>query len=139
MTRANGFPWQDDWQWAADRFWNTFEQSRGAARPFPAFNVRDEGERLTLEAEVPGVRREDLEIEALPEQLTVRGRRRPLDEPEAVYHRQERGVGEFVRTLQLPVDVDAERVEATLADGVLTLHMPKSERSRPRRIDLRTE
>lgn len=107
------------------------------SRPFPAVNVWEDGENLYAEAEVPGLSMNDLEIFVVGEELTIKGRRSAPADENVAYHRQERGSGEFARVLTLPVSVDADRVEATLRDGVLTLTLPKAEEAKPRKITIR--
>jgi HSP20 family protein len=106
------------------------------ARPqaFPALNVWEEGDSLYAEAEVPGVKAEDLDISVVDNDLTVRGIRRGSLAEGTTYHRQERGAGEFARVVRLPVDVDAGKVEATLSDGVLLVKLPKAESAKPKKI-----
>lgn len=108
------------------------------AGTYPAMNVWDDGEVLRVEVEVPGVRLEDLEILALGNELTIRGRR---EAPEGNWtrHRQERGTGPFTRSLTLPCDIDADRVEAVLRAGVLMLQLPKAESARPQQITVKAE
>jgi HSP20 family protein len=102
---------------------------------FPAVNLWDDGEHLYAEAEIPGVTEDNLEILVVGNELTIKGRRTmPEDEKEVSYHRRERGTGEFTRSLTLPVDVETEKVEASLKDGILTLRLPKSVEARPRKI-----
>jgi HSP20 family protein len=117
----------------------------GAARPalryraaYPALNVWNEGEALCVEAEVPGIRKEDLEIFAVGNELTIKGRRPPLEGEKLTYHRRERGTGEFTRVITLPDGVDADKVEAVLKDGVLTVRLPKAESAKPRQIAIKT-
>ncbi len=111
---------------------------RNAWRPvaYPALNIWDEGEALAVEAEVPGVRREDLEVTTMGSELTIRGRREVGEA--RTFHRQERGAGEFSRVITLPVEVNPDAVEATLKDGVLFLRLPKAETARPRKITLKS-
>jgi len=104
----------------------------------PAVNVLDVGDALAVEAEVPGVRMEDLEIFAVGNELTIKGRRPAFEGRNVVFHRQERGTGEFSRVVTLPVDVDAERVEAVMRDGVLSIRLPKAETAKPRKITVKT-
>jgi HSP20 family protein len=105
-----------------------------ATRTFPALNVWEAGESLFAEAEVPGVKAEDLDISVVENDLTIRGVRRSMPAAGTAYHRQERGAGEFTRVLRLPFDVDAEKVEATLCDGVLFVKLPKAESAKPKKI-----
>jgi HSP20 family protein len=87
-------------------------------------------------AEVPGMRREDLEISVHDGLLTVGGLRPERAQRGDHYHRVERGRGNFRRTFQLPVPVDADRVTADLRDGVLTVTCPKAANSSSRRIQV---
>lgn len=108
-----------------------------AERAFPAMNIWENAESVFVEAEIPGMKLEDLELTAMGNELTIKGERKRIEDAEACYHRQERGVGTFVRTVRLPVDVNADKVEATFKDGVLTVVLPKSEAARPRKITVK--
>lgn len=103
-------------------------------RAFPTLNVWEDGETIFAEAEVPGLKSESLDISVIGSDLTIRGRRGDEPREGVAYHRQERGVGEFSRVLRLPVEVDADKVEASLTDGVLLIKLPKAESSKPRKI-----
>jgi HSP20 family protein len=92
------------------------------------------------EAELPGMELNDLEIYVTRgDQLTIKGERKEPTTGKAYWHRQERGFGSFTRVLTLPVDVDPDKVEARLHNGVLTITMPKSEKARPRKISVKVE
>lgn len=106
-------------------------------RPFPALNVWEDGDRLMAEAELPGLRLEDIELLVIGNELTIKGHRPKAAETQGSIHRQERGVGEFTRTITLPVEIDAEKVEATLKHGVLTVMLPKVEPAKARKIAVR--
>jgi len=106
-------------------------------RAFPALNIWDDGDCLRAEAEVPGVAMDDLEVYAVGNELTIKGRRQPPQEQNVTYHRQERSTGEFARTVTLPVEVDAEKIEAVLKDGVLTVTLPKAETAKVRKITVK--
>lgn len=108
----------------------------GAAARFPALNVWEDGEALHAEAELPGVHLEDLEILVVGNELTIKGHRQEREGQNLTYHRQERGMGEFSRAISLPVEIDADKVEATLRNGVLTLRLPKAEVARPKKINI---
>lgn len=82
---------------------------------------------------------ENLEILIQGNELTIKGRRELTSEDGAVFHRRERGIGEFARLLTLPVAVDAERAEATLKDGVLRVVMPKAQDAKSRKIVVKAE
>lgn len=100
----------------------------------PALNIWDEGEAIVAEAELPGIKLEDIEVLVVGDELTIKGRRTIESQPNATIHRQERATGEFARVVTLPAHIDAGRVEATLKDGVLTVRMPKAEESKARKI-----
>jgi len=125
-----------------DRLFDAFTAGNGGTartRAFPTVNLWEEGNNLYLEAELPGVVRDELDISAAGSELTLHGRRTPRRGEELTYHRQERGYGEFTRVLTLPVEIDAEKIEATLKDGVLTLTLPKAEAARARKIKVKAQ
>ena len=105
--------------------------------PFPAVNVWTGEERSVVTAELPGVNTEDLHVSVERDVLTVTGsrEREPLGEGE-VSRRHERGHGSFTRTVKLPYSVDTAGVEATYKKGVLRIVLPRSERSKPKRIEV---
>jgi HSP20 family protein len=107
---------------------------------FPAVNVWEENDTIHVQAELPGLKLNELEIYVTgANQLTLKGERKPEAPAKAVQHRQERGFGTFVRTLTLPFAVDANQVEARLEHGVLHVTLPKHESARPRKIVVKGE
>ncbi len=112
---------------------------RRTAAEFPAVDIWEDENDLFLEAELPGMELDDLEIYVTQgNQLTIKGKRTP-PEVEGTWHRRERGFGEFTRVITLPVDVDADKVEATLKHGVLTVRLPKVAEARVRKIPVKTD
>jgi HSP20 family protein len=105
-----------------------------AATGFPAVNVWEDRDNFYAEAEIPGLAEEDLEVFTIGDELTIRGKREPMAGKGMTYVRHERGTGEFERVITLPADVDADKVEAKLHAGVLTIIMPKAEEAKPRKI-----
>lgn len=105
---------------------------------FPAVNLWEDGQNVYAEAELPGLRMEEVEVLVSGVELTLRGRRIEASAEGGTYHRRERGVGDFARILTLPVEVDAEKVQATLRDGVLTVTLPKAAAVLPRKIQVRS-
>lgn len=103
-------------------------------RPFPAINVWDENDEVIAEAELPGLQTDDVDISVVGNELTIKGERKQQAVESISYHRRERESGSFTRVLRLPVEVDADRVQAVLRDGVLTVRMPKAEVAKPRKI-----
>jgi len=107
-------------------------------RPFPAMNAWEDDKAVYAEAELPGLAMQDIEVLVMGDELTVKGERKDTEMEGVTYHRRERGVGTFSRVLRLPVQVDADKVEATLRDGVLTVKLPKAQAALPRKIELRS-
>ncbi len=112
-------------------------RSRSAMFPqgFPAINVYAHHDGIVITAELPGVREDDLEITVHRDTVTLRGERQ--DETKAAgYHRRERRSGTFGRTFSLPFQVDPEKVEAKLRNGILTVMLYRPEQDKPKRIRL---
>jgi HSP20 family protein len=105
---------------------------------FPPVNITEEADQYILRAELPGVKREELEIQATGNGVSITGERKIEAAGEnARYHRRERDAGKFSRMIGLPGEIDADRVEAKLSDGILTVTVPKAEKSKPRQISIR--
>jgi HSP20 family protein len=110
-----------------------------ASGVFPPINVTQDDDSFYVRAEIPGVNAGDLSISALRNRLSISGKREiPKEQDRASYHRKERAEGMFNRTLTLPTVVDADRIEARYADGILTLTLPKAEEAKPRQIVVKT-
>jgi len=107
-----------------------------SATIFPALNVWSDSAALHVEAELPGLRQEDLELTVTGDELVLSGRREELLENGTTLHRRERRTGRFTRSLRLPCEIDADAVTANLVDGVLHVTLPKAATLRPRRIDV---
>ncbi len=108
-------------------------QDRAQSARFLAVNIRDEEDAFVLTALVPGLKADDLNIQVLDDVLRIEGEL-PSDENE--YLLQELPNGSFRRELRLPSALDSEKVEAKIADGILTLRLPKAEFAKPRKIKI---
>jgi HSP20 family protein len=106
-----------------------------AGRVFPAVNVWEEGGTFYAEAEIPGVKSEDLEISVVGNELTIKGQR-PEPAADSAFHRVERRSGSFTRVMRLPVEIDAANVDAQLRDGVLLVKLPRHKNATPRKISV---
>ncbi len=107
---------------------------------YPALNLWEDDEFVYAEAELPGLKMEDLEIYVTGgNQLTIKGERQSAAPEKVEWHRQERGLGTFERVLTLPVGVDAAQVEARFENGVLTIKMAKTPEAKPRKIPVKAE
>jgi HSP20 family protein len=106
---------------------------------FPPLNVTQDDDNFFVRAEIPGIKPAELSISALRNRVSIAGKREiPREHERVSYHRKERPEGAFNRAVTLPTEVDAERVEARYADGILTLTLPKAEQAKPRQIAVRT-
>jgi HSP20 family protein len=103
---------------------------------FPAVNVYAGQDGIAVVAELPGVDKDDLEIQAHHDTLTLHGTRRPPSDRREAYHRRERRSGAFTRSIQLPYRIDPDRIEAHLENGVLRLSLARPEEDKPRRITI---
>ena len=108
-----------------------------AARQYPLVNVYQEGDDYHVEALAPGLDPDKVDVTVVQNTLTIAGEKTGAGDvaPERV-HRTERAAGRFVRTVQLPDEVDRERVSATYRNGLLLLTLPRAEQARPRRIQV---
>lgn len=100
----------------------------------PAVNIRETQDGYTLEADIPGVTRESLEIYLDQNELTLVGRR-TLVRPEGVHYR-ESGDGDFRRVFELHPEIDTDKITARVENGVLTLQLARREQVKPRRISV---
>lgn len=107
------------------------------ARQYPRVNIAEGDEGYLVEASAPGVDPESLEVTLKDNVLTLAGEKRVPQgvKPEA-FHRTERAGGRFVRSLELPEEIDGDKVKATYVDGVIQVVLPRSERAKPRRIEI---
>ncbi|MGC9469321.1 MAG: Hsp20/alpha crystallin family protein [Anaerolineae bacterium] len=104
---------------------------------YPAMNVWMNADGAIVTTELPGVDPEDFDISVQGDTLTLKGQRAAPELGEgAVYHRRERGYGQFQRAFQLPFEVDVENVEATYKNGVLRISLPREESDKPRKIEV---
>jgi len=105
---------------------------------FPALNLSEDKEHYYIRAELPGITADTLDIEATGKKLSISGERRiSAADKDAKYHRRERESGRFSRVINVPGDIDAAKVEASLSDGILSVVLPKAEASKPRQITIK--
>jgi HSP20 family protein len=106
----------------------------------PLVDVSETADAVIVKAEVPGVDKKDLEVEVMPESLSLRAEvSTEKEEKDKTYHRRERVWQRFERIIPLPAEVVTDQVKATMKDGVLEVRMPKTERSKattPRKISV---
>ena len=121
-------------------FQNAFglERSPWQVGVYPLVNISEDRDHLYVRAELPGVKAESLEITIQDNSLILRGERKiPTEEKQVNYHRREREAGFFRRVVALPARIQADKVEATCKDGILTIKLAKPEEVKPRKIQVK--
>jgi HSP20 family protein len=103
---------------------------------FPAINVASSADAVSVYAFAPGIDAKSLEISLQQNVLTIDGRRETPEDSGATYYRNERFEGTFRRVIELPEDVDPDKVEAAYRDGIVEIRIQRRESSRPRRIEI---
>ncbi|MFH2057672.1 MAG: Hsp20/alpha crystallin family protein [Pseudomonadota bacterium] len=123
-----------------DRIFGDFDRSfdHGPVLTFrssgPRTNLYEDGDNFEVRVEIPGIAKDDLSVKIQGNYLEISGSR-VVDTPEGYkVHRSERETSTFSRSFTLPNDVDSEKVEASLKDGILYLKLPKSEAAKPKQI-----
>ena len=103
----------------------------------PALDVYEDKDNLTVKAELPGMKREEIEVSLHDGALTISGERKSeTKDGNAEVYRSERFVGRFQRTVTLPSPVASDKVKASYKDGILTVTLPKAEEAKPRKIQV---
>ena len=123
------YPYQRPQRRVVRRWANDGQHSLGV-------NIREEDETYVLSALVPGLNADDLNIQILDDVLRIEGE---YQQDENQYLMQELPHGSFSRTLRLPAPIDANHVDAKIADGVLTLTLPKAESAKPKKIQIKVK
>jgi HSP20 family protein len=109
-----------------------------AARRYPLINLHEDRDQVYVEALAPGVDPASLQLTVVRNTLTITGEKRRVPgevKPEA-FHRSERATGKFVRSIELPVEVDENTVKADYQNGLLVVTLPKTEKARPKQINV---
>jgi HSP20 family protein len=124
-----------------NRLFNSFfdEGGEGGARRrwAPAVDLLERDDSLVLKADLPGLTRDDVQIEVRDNVLTLAGERKAEHEGrQNGYYRIERSFGRFSRSLQLPDGIDPDRIAAAFENGVLEVTIPKPQQPQPRRIEI---
>ena len=128
--------WRDPFDLAIGRLFNGGELSGDPAFGSWPLSMWDDDQHVYVEMDAPGLSHDDIEVSVHEGILTIQGERKQVREHNGY---DARSYGRFERQLRLPTGVDAEKVDAKLANGVLSLTLPKVEEARPRRIEVKTE
>lgn len=104
---------------------------------YPRINLSEDDNGFYVEALVPGLEPQDIELNVMQGTLTLSGERKESATNQRTWHRRERGMGKFLRTIELPTAVDADHVSAEYRNGVLAITLPKAEEVKPKKITVR--
>ncbi len=103
----------------------------------PAVDIYETDDAVVVNAELPGLEKNQVSVEVRDGVLTLRGERKAETKVKGEYiHRIERSYGSFARSFELPRNVDPEKIKASLKDGILEIRIPKTEEAKPRRIEV---
>lgn len=108
-------------------------------RHYPRINLREDDDHIYVEALLPGVDPRQLEISMLGNTLTLSGERPAVDDRGngRIWHRRERGTGKFMRTIELPVEVDVDKIRAEAKHGLMRVTLPKAAVAKPKKIAIK--
>jgi HSP20 family protein len=127
------------WPWPP-RLWGAERWPAEVELRVPAVDVYEEGDEVVVKAEIPGLSKEDIQVTLSDSVLTLTGEKKKEEEiKEHDYYRNERSFGSFSRTIQLPSEVKTEQAKATFKDGVLEVHLPKTEAAKQKAVKVKIE
>ncbi|MGZ5008841.1 MAG: Hsp20/alpha crystallin family protein [Methylobacter sp.] len=121
------------WPRLLDRNMTTLSESN-----FPKVDILDHDSDIEVQAALPGVKKEDLDVSVTNQAITIRAasNQEKKEEQKGKYFRREISRGEFQRTLSLPDNVDSDQAKASFKDGILTINIPKTEKSKRKNIEI---
>ena len=106
----------------------------------PALDLYEEKDQMVVKAELPGMTKDDIQISVSDNVLTIKGEKKQEEEDTGKdYYRSKRTYGAFFRTVPLPAEINADKVQATFKNGVLEIRLPKSEAAKKKEIKVRVE
>jgi HSP20 family protein len=128
---------RDDMERLFDSVYGRYPRERSEISWAPPLDIEETKDAITVRAELPGMKKEDIKIAISGDTLSISGvRKHEAEEKGKTFHRIERSYGRFMRTLVLPADVQGDKVKATYENGILELSMPKSEAAKVREISI---
>jgi HSP20 family protein len=120
--------------------WRTAEERPLRGTWVPAINILEREDAIVIQADLPGLKAEDVEVTVEEGTLSIRGERKLEEVNEGeTYHRVERLYGSFERTFTLPNSVDTSKIDARFKNGEMLLTLPKREESKPRAVKIKVE
>jgi len=128
-----------------DRLWDSFFERRPASIEeegefLPALDLAETENDLVVKCEVPGLEPKDIDISLSDGMLTVKGeKKQEREEKKADYHLVERSYGTFIRSIQLPKEVQSDKISASYKNGILKINLPKSEEAKKKEIKIKVD
>lgn len=120
-----------------DSFFGRWPFERAELGWSPCVDVEEEADHFVVQAELPGLRKEEIKVSITGDTITISGeRKREAEEKGKIFHRLERAYGRFSRSITLPGEVEVDKVKAKYENGILTLTLPKSERAISKEIPI---
>ncbi len=121
-----------------------FQERKGRAESgervwAPIVDIYEDEDKIVLLAEIPGAKKEDIDIEMTDDSVTIRGERKFVSEQKQNYLRVERPYGKFARTFAISTPINAADVKASYKDGILEISIPKAEAIKPKKIEVTAE
>jgi HSP20 family protein len=114
----------------------TPEATRGGIYYTPCVDIYESADEVVLQCDMPGVKPQNLDLRFEKGELSLHGKVQPRQAP-AEYLEEEYGIGDFYRSFAIAPEIDADKISAECRDGVLTIHLPKQERVKPKRITVK--
>jgi HSP20 family protein len=106
----------------------------------PAVDVYEEKDDIVVKAELPGMEKDNIEVNLSGDRLTIKGEKKQEEEVKKEgYYRSERSYGSFLRTLELPTEVQPDKVKASFKNGILEIHLPKTEEAKKKEIKVKVD
>lgn len=104
---------------------------------YPPLNIFRQGDDLVVITELPGIKRQDVDVQVQGDRIRISGTKAIQYEEAASVHRRERIAGNFDRTIAIPIEVDIDRVKAEYRNGILAIFLPRAERNKPKSITIK--
>jgi len=136
MLLANPFDALHDFQRALESYYESdwLSSTPSGSGPFPPLNVFRKGDDFVIVAELPGMKKSDIQIQVKDNTIRISGTKTLDYSDKASVHRRERLSGTFDRVVSIPVQIEAEGIKAEYRDGILALLVPRAERDKPKVI-----
>jgi HSP20 family protein len=121
-------------------WWPSRWLGAGTQVNMPALDVYEEQDDIVVKAELPGMDKDSIDVTVSDHLLTIKGEKKKEEEvKQDNYYRSERSHGSFVRTVELPSDIKSDKVKATFKNGVLEIHLPKTEEAKKKAVKVKVE